>query len=74
MRDIEATIKQARALGSTKRLSLSEVMGIRLNAINDSGNINTIDLIMDSYDFGFMIGFRMGRKKSACTMWNVQAD
>lgn len=64
MRDIDATIKQARSLGSGQRLMISEVDAIRSRAVKGYGKIDIFSLICDAYDFGFMLGFRMGKKNS----------
>lgn len=64
MRDIEATIEQAKLLGSEKRFMLSEVMALHKRAISEHGKFDSYKLIGDSFNFGFMLGYRMGNKKS----------
>lgn len=63
MRDIGTTIKQARLLGSEKRITLSEITALRNRTITGRGEFDAFNLISDSFDFGFAIGYRMGAKK-----------
>ena len=64
MRNVDATIKQARSLGSGQRFMISEVDAIRDRTIKEYGKVDVFKLIGDAYDFGFMLGYRMGRKRT----------
>ena len=63
MRDVDTTIKQARSLGSGQRFMISEMDAIRNRTIKEYGKVDIFSLIGDAYDFGFMLGYRMGRKR-----------
>lgn len=62
MRDVQKTIDQAAALGSKKRLLLGEICELR-NRSMKQGEVNTWNLIMDTFDFGFVLGYRLGAKE-----------
>ena len=64
MRNVDATIKQARSLGSGKRLTLGEIDAIKRRTIKGEGRFDLFSLIGDAYDFGFMLGYRMKKKST----------
>lgn len=61
MRDVNATIEQARRLGSERRFMESEMHEIRNRAIKGYGEFSAFALISDAYNFGFALGYRVGR-------------
>lgn len=61
MRDVDATIEQAKALGSEERLMAHEIVEIRIRAEKEGEPISYFDLITNAYNFGFTIGYRVGR-------------
>lgn len=61
MRDVEATIKQAKTLGSGRRLMANEIVELQNRTIKGYGKFSAFDLICDAYNFGFTLGYRVGR-------------
>lgn len=61
MRDIQKTIEQAANLGSHKRINMQEICELRNRSVKQR-DVNVWDLIMNSYDFGFALGYKLGAK------------
>lgn len=70
MTDVNTTIELAKSLGSENLLMAHEVVEIRNRSIKGFGPVSVCDLIVDAYNFGFAIGYRVGRgeeKKASAT-------
>lgn len=68
MRDIQATIDQAKALGSHRRLTAPEIYELHDRARSSAdkgGKFDLFNVITEAYDFGFTLGYRLGAKGNA---------